>query len=161
MSLAFFILFVITLLGFITYLWGRSLPATQEVKIQRNIQAPLQKVWAALVNWSEQVSWRRKLDRVEVINSDYFIEYPNRGRPIKFRVVDSQPPNRIELGLSGPFIGTYIAELTEENGITTIAAYEKISIDSTLGRVLSRLFFNLEDFANHYLDELAAYVEKV
>ena len=61
--------------------------------------------------------------------------------------------------MSGAFQGVYRAELSFSNGITTVQAYEKVTQHSVIGKIFSTLFFDLEAFANHYLEQLGNHVE--
>jgi hypothetical protein len=59
------------------------------------------------------------------------------------------------------YYGKWSAEFTELSETRTmITATEEVTVKSPLGRILSRLFFNPEEFAAIYLKELCSEAEK-
>ena len=142
------------------YFWGSALPATQKVSLEISVNAPASRVWETMTAWIDQPQWRNGIERVEIVGSDRFIEYPKRGVPITFRVLRSEAPRRLELNMSGAVTGAYLAELFEENGATKIRVAERINIENPFMRAANKLFFNLESFAKEYLIELKFHVEK-
>ena len=146
--------------GLLIYIVGSLMPATKEVTVEVQMTAPASRVWATMTAWADQPKWRKGIERVEVLGSDQFVEHPKRGSPINFHVLSSETPRRLELKMSGPVVGSYVAELFEENGVTTVRAIERVTIENPFVRVISKLFFDLEDFAKEYLAELKFHVEK-
>lgn len=93
------------------------------------------------------------------MSPDTFIEYPKKGPEIQFKVIAQAAPRLLELEMSGAFQGIYRVELSFSNGVTTIQAYEKVIQNSVIGKIVSRIFFDLEVFANGYLEQLSNHVE--
>ena len=154
------IILVILILSFVSlWLWGISIPSTHEVTVKREIKAPIEDVWRVLTNWQAQTDWRAGVDRIDVLSPDTFVEYPKKGPEIQFKVITQEAPRFLELKMSGAFQGVYRAELSFSNGITTVQAYEKVTQHSVIGKIFSTLFFDLEAFANHYLEQLGNHVE--
>lgn len=146
--------------GVLMYIVGSWMPATKEVTAEVQLIAPASHVWATMTAWADQPKWRKGIQRVEVLDSDQFVEYPKRGSPIHFHVLSSAPPRRLELKMSGPVAGNYVAELFEENGITTVLVTECVTVEGPFVRVISKLFFDPENFVKEYLAELKFHVEK-
>ena len=136
------------------WVWGRAMPSTHTVTAKREIKAPIENVWQKMTDWQAQANWRKSVDRVDVLSSDTFVEYPKKGAAIKFAVVQQDAPRFIELAMSGP------AELSFADGVTTIQVYEAITQHSVIGKILSRLFFDLDAFTNDYLQQLDDDIDK-
>lgn len=159
------ILTVVLAILFVSFLsllaWGLSLPKTHEVTVKREIKAPIKDVWQVLTNWERQTDWRAEVDRIDILNPDTFIEYPKKGPEIQFKVITQEVPRLLELEMSGAFQGIYRAELFFSNGVTTIVANEVVTHNSVIGKIFSKLFFDLEAFANGYLEQLGNHVENL
>jgi hypothetical protein len=56
--------------------------------------------------------------------------------------------------------GNYLAEFSENNGITIIQVSETVIQESVIGRIFSKLFFDLDEFVTLYFEQLKAQVEK-
>ncbi len=153
------ILSVLLIIGLFLYLFGNSLPPTQELKTQIQIKAPIAKVWLIMTTWADQPQWRKNIREVKILTSSQFSEIPKRGKPIHFQVLEREEPKRIKLKMSGGVTGSYSAELLEESGITTVKITESITIQSAFQRILNKVFFNLEEFAKEYLTALKSYSE--
>lgn len=136
------------------------LPASQKAEVHIRINAPAQRVWKILTAWQDQPQWRLEIERVELKSENEFVEYPKRGGPIHFRVAYAEPPIRFGLEMTGAVKGTYAIELIESAGVTVARATEKIVVENPFQRILIGLFFNLEDFAGHFLKQLKTQAEK-
>ncbi|MBC6474125.1 MAG: SRPBCC family protein [Hormoscilla sp. GM102CHS1] len=144
----------------IVYLWGRTLSAHQDLRVEIKINAPIERVWEVMTNWSEQPEWRNDLNRVEIVYNTHFIEYPKKGGAIHFTILNRVRPTNLELRLSGPVQGTYTVVLSENSTGTMIEESYALTYPSVMARILAKLFFNLEAFTHQYIDNLAKEVEK-
>lgn len=140
-------------------LWGTTIPVKHVVTVEERINAPIDRVWSIMTDWENQESWRSEVNKVVVISPTKFIEYAKNGPAITFEVVESQKPYYFELVMTGSVRGSYIATLSFLEGVTTVTAKETIFNDSVIGRVISRLFFDLEEFAKNYLLQLKTHAE--
>ncbi|MBD3896890.1 SRPBCC family protein [Halomonas sp. ML-15] len=150
--------FIATLVG-VTYFVGKSLPEKNEVVVETSINASAEKVWSVMTSWEDQPLWRSGIDRVEIIDSSRFVEYPKSGAPIEFEIMHADPPRLLEMAFSGAVNGTYVAELTEDESVTRFRSTESVSIANPFFRVINALFIDLEEFANNYQSELKIQVE--
>ncbi|WP_133407070.1 SRPBCC family protein [Parashewanella tropica] len=150
------IILVVFLAG---WLWGSTLPATHKVTVNQKINAPINQVWEAMTDWKKQPRWRAELKSVDVISETKFIELPSYGPEIIFDVLDLKKPNRFELQMSGSIEGRYITKLSFENGVTNVTATEIVIQKSPIKRVITYLFFDLNAFAQEYMQQLKIYVE--
>jgi len=138
MKITLIIILSILIFVAIVYLWGRTLPAHQDLRVERKINAPIERVWEVMTNWSEQPEWRNDLNRVEIVDNTHFIEYPKKGearfrecppmscagatrhgghlwkRAIHFTILNRVRPTNLELRLSGPVQGTYFRKIAQE-----------------------------------------------
>ncbi len=156
----FLILFVsIGVLIALLLSWGMTLPTTTTLNKVKTIHAPVSKVWHAMSDWEGQVNWRNDIKSVEIISSSRFIEVPVRGPAVEFEIIRLDKYRLIELQMSGPFEGTYQAELVENNGVTSVTISETIVQKGVLGRIFAKLFFDLNEFVDNYFIQLKAHLE--
>ncbi len=141
--------------------WGLTLPPVVSARAERVIRAAQPRVWAVLTDWARQPEWRTDVVKVEVSAADRFTEYPRQGKPIQFRVKASEAPGRLELEMSGGVEGVYQVELSAAGpmGTRVVETYE-VRYPTTLGRIAGRVFFDLQKFADEYLNALAREAEK-
>ncbi len=154
------ILILIATSSLAIFIWGNSLSAIYEVTVKETINAPIDKVWGIMTDWEHQTEWRKELSKVEMKEDSKFIEYPRKGPPIEFEIIDLDKPQKIELSMAGAVEGNYTAKLSFHNGITSIIAKEKVINNSIFSRIISNTFFNLEKFAKKYLTQLKEYAER-
>ena len=143
----------------IVFVWGKTIPAKQEVIVNEKINAPIDRVWGIMTDWKNQGEWRSEVNKIVIVSPTTFIEQPISGPAITFEVVKLEQPKRIELLMTGSIQGQYIADLEFSDGVTTVTAREIVINDSIVGRVMSTLFFDLEQFAESYLQQVKTEVE--
>ena len=158
------ILFVIMIIVFVFLgllaVWGATLPTAESLSRTIQIDAPVEKVWGTMSDWEEQVAWRNDVKSVEIIDGKKFKEFPTNGPAVEFEIVRLEANKIIELKMSGVLEGNYLAEFSENNGITTIQVSETMIQESVIGRIFSKLFFDLDEFVTLYFEQLKAQVEK-
>jgi hypothetical protein len=136
------------------WVYGSGLPKNQKVAVSKEIKAPADEIWAVMTDWAAQPEWRDDVKSVKVIDKQTFIEYPKRGPEIQFKVARLEPSRFLELTLTGSFSGTYQVTLTEKDGITHVEEVYLLHYPSPFGRILSKFFFDIEEFAEDYLSKL-------
>ena len=155
----FIVLSVFFLLGLV-FVWGSTLPTTKSLKKTVQINAPVEMVWEMMSDWKGQIKWRSEVDSVEILGEKTFKEFPANGPAVEFEIIRLEKNSVIELKMSGPFKGDYLAEFSENNETTTIHISETIIQESVVGRILSTLFFDLDEFVAVYFEQLKLQVEK-
>ena len=136
------------------WIYGANLPENKKVTVSKEIKAPADEIWAVMTDWAAQPEWRDDVKSVKVIDRQTFIEYPKRGPEIHFKVARLEPSRFLELTLTGPFNGTYQVTLSEKDGITRVKEEYSLHYLSPFGRILSKVFFDIEEFAEDYLSKL-------
>lgn len=140
---------------------GYLLPATRQGAAERLIDAPPDLVRQTLLDVESQPAWRA--DVAEVRRSDDgWTETTRAGEVIAFRLVQDDS-NGIALRFESTrgYSGTWQARLEPApDGSTRISVQEQVTTPAPFGRLLSRLFFNPQDFATRYLEELSAEVAR-
>jgi hypothetical protein len=144
----------------LVFVWGATLPTTKSLSKTIQIDAPVDIVWETMSDWEGQVEWRSEVKSVEMVDEKTFKEFPFNGPAVEFEIVRLETNYIIELKMSGPFKGDYLAVFSEDNGITTIHISETIIQESTIGRILAKLFFDLDEFVAAYFDQLQLQVER-
>ncbi len=142
------------------FVWGATLPTTKSLSKTVQINAPVEIVWKTMSDWEGQVKWRREVKSVEILDEKTFKEFPTNGPAVEFEIVRLETNKIIELEMSGPFTGDYLAEFSKNDGITTIHISETIIQDSIIGKILSKLFFDLDKFVATYFHQLKMQVER-
>ncbi|WP_395342978.1 SRPBCC family protein [Ningiella sp. W23] len=158
-TLIIVVLSVVVLLALV-FVWGATLPTTKSVSKTIQINAPVEIVWETMSDWKGQEKWRSDVKSVEILDERSFKEIPTNGPAVEFEIVRLETNKIIELKMSGPFKGHYLAEFSDNNGATTINISETIIQESIIGRILSRLFFDLEEFVAAYFGQLKLEVER-
>ncbi|MFC4699006.1 SRPBCC family protein [Glaciecola siphonariae] len=151
---------IVIFLVVVIFIWGNTLPTTHQVSTSKAIAVPVSKVWETMSDWEGQVQWRKDVKSVEIVSANKFIETPSSGPAVEFEVVRLERNSIIELKMSGPFEGEYLAEFSETDGITTIQISETIVQESHVGRIVSALFFDLNDFVDRYFEQLEKYLKE-
>lgn len=159
MKISLIIFSVMAFSVIVIYFIGKSLPEESEVVVEIKINAKPDRVWSVMTSWEKQPLWRSGIERVKVIDSSRFVEIPRNGGPIEFHVLTADEPTLLRMEFRGSVSGTYMAELIEADGATVFRSSESVSITNPFFRVLSKLFFDLNEFAENYQSELKSYVE--
>ena len=141
------------------FVYDMFLSEVQTLTVEKEINAPIQTVWTVMTTWEDQPKWRTDVDRVEVISSTEFIEYPKHGQEITFKVLEFNEPSKLTLQMESSFTGIYDVLLIEQGNTTKIIESYELTYASPIGRIFATHFFSLEDFANDYLASLAKYAE--
>ncbi|MGB0894579.1 MAG: SRPBCC family protein [Parashewanella sp.] len=141
------------------FIWGMLIPVKHQVTVKEQIHVPIEDVWQIITDWENQANWRSEVSRIELVSSSKFIEYPKHGPAITFDVIKAQKPHSIVLKMSGSIKGDYVATLSFSEGITTVTATETVLNHSIIGRVISKVFFDLDKFAKSYLLQLKTKAE--
>lgn len=158
MRILFLSLAVLLLLAGLMFLTGALLPATREGRAAITIAAPPERVLAVIADIEAQPQWRDV--RAVTRTPEGWVEITPRGERISF-VAEEMTPARIRLRFTSDagYAGEWRAVLEPVAAGTRIAVAERATIPSPLGRIIARLVFDPEAFAQRYLTALKTRVE--
>lgn len=150
------LLLVPLVLGGAVYLAGWLLSPVCEGRATVLISTPPEKVLSVIADVVAQPDWREDVSRV-VRSEDGWDEITTRGETIRF-VVERMDAARVSLRFTSDagYGGTWEAVLSTEADGTRVDVMERVEIPSPIGRLVSRLMFDPEEFANTYLARLKA-----
>lgn len=152
---------VAAVIALISVIWliGMMLPATRVARIEGRMTAPPAAILATIRAVEDQPQWRADVAEVTGTAKGW-TETTHRGHVIDFTPeVMTQQRIRLRFASNAGFGGTWAADLRAERGETIIAITETVTTPSVFGRIMSRLFFNPQNFATKYLADLTARVE--
>jgi hypothetical protein len=136
---------------------GFLLPATRTGKVDRVLEVAPAQLTAIILDRASQPKWRPGIVKVEIKSATGWTETTQQGEVIGFEWTE-QAGNLLKMrfessyGYQGQWEGRLVPT---KSGGTHLFVTEQATTPSPLGRILSRLFFNPEAFANVYLDALA------
>lgn len=135
---------------------GLVMPATRIGKVDRVVAATPAQLASVILDKHSQPAWRTDLAKVEMKTANTWTETTQRGEVITFELTRREA-NLIHMrfessyGYHGQWEGRLVPT---PNGGTHIFMTEQATTPSPIGRILARLFFNPQAFANAYLDAL-------
>lgn len=152
----------VALLAMLVATAGYLLPADRTGHAARSVDAPPERVRAAILAVEHQPRWRSGLAAVERLPDGTWIETRTDGERIVFRKTEAQDDRlALQFESSRGYSGKWQATLRPvAGGRTAIEVLEHSTVRAPLGRILSRLFFAPDAFAARYLEELAAEVAR-
>jgi carbon monoxide dehydrogenase subunit G len=138
---------------------GALMPATREGRAEARIAAPPDRVLAVIADLEAQADWRDGIAAVTRTATGW-TETTARGEVITF-TSEEMTATRIRLRFTSDagYAGTWDATLTPDGDGTRIAVTESASVPNPLARIVARIMFDPQAFANAYLAALAARTE--
>jgi hypothetical protein len=112
-----------------------------------------------MLDVESQARWRKGLATVQRSNeSSGWIERTQQGEEITFSLIDANEKSvSISFVSDRGYSGNWSADFPQQSSTRTmVTAKEEVTVESPIGRVISRLVFNPEEFASTYLDELCS-----
>jgi hypothetical protein len=133
---------------------GWLLPPGREGRAQVVIDATPKQVFEVIQAVESQPEWRAGIATV-IPGPDGWVEVTARGERITF-VAEQADESQVRLRFSSDagYAGTWEATLTPEGKGTRIAVVERAEVPTPLGRILARIFFAPDAFAEDYLAAL-------
>ncbi len=161
MKLLFIPAVAIGALALLPGLIGCFLPASRSATHTLIIATTPESIWTLWTTPSRQPEWRPGLTRVEVHDAtpgaERWTEFPERGPALHFATVSQVPFQSWTLRFEGPASGTWTGSLEPLHaGSTRVHLVETTTTPNPWARVLSRLFFNPQEFLESYADQLQA-----
>jgi hypothetical protein len=161
---------LLTLLGLLLCLlalatWvGLRLPKTHVAASRVRLNAPLDAVWDAVVDFAEYPAWRPGLARVEagpeIGGKPSWYEYCGARWKVQLQFAEFEPKTRLVSRLVGEplsIFGTWIYEFAEDGGGTVLTITESDKIYHPLLRFFSRFLFPHHAAMDVFLIALARY----
>ncbi|MEL7656084.1 MAG: SRPBCC family protein [Bacillota bacterium] len=123
--------------------------------ITANFKSDIDSVWN-IVTDNENYAWRSDLSKVEIIDSNKFIEYTKEGYQTQFHITAKETNKRYEFDMANKnFSGHWVGIFTElECGGTKIDFTEELKINNSVMEILSYLFMNLKKIQEQYIIDL-------
>ncbi len=164
MKIALLILAAFVVLLALVLIIGAMLPRQHRVTRSITLARPAQEVYAVVRDFGAAASWRRDLDRVEVLDATHFREESKHGK-VNYEVVEDIPESKLvtrivdrNLGYSGSW--TY--EFLPSGSGTRVRVTENGEVSNVFFRFMSRFVFGQTKTLDDYLNSLGAkFGEKV
>ncbi|MCU0956880.1 MAG: hypothetical protein MUF55_05975 [Hydrogenophaga sp.] len=141
---------------------GFNLDPVRSGTSSRECRAPAKGLLDTLLDVESQPRWRKSVVSVQRgTNASSWIETTDRNESITFTLQEANE-QRVALaftstrGYEGRWLGSLKAMDSDR---TLVVATEEVTIRNPIGRILSRLFFNPEQFASEYLTALCTEAE--
>jgi hypothetical protein len=144
---------VLGVLAGVTLAIGMALPVTREGRADILIKAPPADILALILDIETQHEWRNV--RVVRLGDDQWVEMTPQGERITF-TLDTVTATEAELRFrsTAGYSGTWRARLAPAPGGARVSVVERATVPSPLGRIISRLMFDPDAFAEDYLAAL-------
>lgn len=144
---------------------GRRLPKTHVAASRIRLDAPLDQVWDAVVDFSAYPTWRPGLARVEagpyIDGRPSWYEYCSPRMRVQLKFYEFQPRTRLATCLVGerlPIFGAWTYDFADEGGGTVVTITESDKIYNPLLRFFSRFAFPHHAAMDVFLVALACHV---
>lgn len=134
---------------------GAALPATRTGQAERLLPAPPEAVRALILDVGRQPEWRAGIAAVAV-DPEGWTETTRSGEAVRFRLLETAPAIRLSFASSRGYHGQWTGILTPEGDGTRLSVTEEATVPGALNRLLARLFFDPEAYADRYLAEMEA-----
>jgi len=133
------------------------IPSERSFTNEIEINAPAEKVWQVITDRERYTEWQNQLERVEIIDSSSWIEYPkNSPEPLKFRLADDKRPTRMEFeyAMGDAMKGHWSGDLTPTSAGVRLRTVDSYKTDGWLMKMLMGAFFDLDSFAKDWNSKL-------
>jgi uncharacterized protein YndB with AHSA1/START domain len=147
----------------VAILIGWWLPVEHRATGQIEIDAPPERIWAAMTDVEAFPAWRADVARVERISDAGTVGWVEHGRHgrLTFVVERSEPPRVLVTRIADrtlPFGGTWTYEIAPTGRGAVVTIIEHGEIYNPLFRFMSRFVFGYDGTMRAYLSALAARV---
>ncbi|MEQ1506445.1 MAG: SRPBCC family protein [Myxococcota bacterium] len=148
-------LVAIAVVAVVVYVFGATRPRSHVATATRAISAPPERVWATIVAFDQQATWRSAATAVRRVGDR--IEETNRwGDVLALRVVEETAPARLvtEVVDQTAFGGTWTIELAPDGAGTRVTITERGEVHSVLFRAVGAVLFDPTRTAETWLADL-------
>ena len=139
------------------YTLGYTLAPVRSGTSSMACDASAKDLLATMLDVESQPTWRKGLASVQRTNkASGWVEKTHQGEEINFSLIDANDRSvSMSFVSDRGYSGKWSAELVQQSSTrTNITVKEEVTVESPIGRVISRMLFNPEDFASTYLTEL-------
>ena len=151
---------VLSTLGVVALIFiiGLMLPKEREFVKQAELKSPPEKVFHIVSDFKNQASWRDDVQKIEVIDQETWIEFPEKGTPLTFRIQQKVENHLLEIEIIEPksFDGKWIGTFEKTPTGTKVLFKEIVIISNPFFRVLTSIFVDLEKTMDLYMENLKA-----
>ena len=153
----------LTVVGAIAVVIGWWLPVEHRASGQIEIDAPPERIWAAMTDIEAFPAWRSDVTRVERVSAADTVGWVEHGRHgrLTFAVERAEPPRVLVTRIADrslPFGGTWTYEIAPSDRGAVVTIIEHGEIYNPLFRFMSRFVFGYDGTMRAYLSALAARV---
>lgn len=162
MIIAFYILGVLAMLIALILAIGAILPVKHMAQRSVELNAPTDKVWAKITDYTDMPSWRKDLHKIEMkIGTDgqpIWQEFENKTESLDFETteqIDGQKLVRKIVGDRSDFGGTWTFELVANaDDRTTLTITENGEVYNVLFRFVSKYIIGHHGSIDKYIHQL-------
>jgi hypothetical protein len=153
----------LALLSSSVFLGGLLLPATREGTAARTIDAPPELVRAIMLDVENQPIWRAGISAIRTEKNGKWTEITKHGEEITLLLQDrTETTIAMTFASTRGYSGVWNVDISPAtSGATRLTVQECATTLSPIGRIMGFVFFDPAEFAETYLDELAARVERL
>jgi hypothetical protein len=141
------------------YFYGYTLEPVRSGTVSKECDASARDLLVTMLDVESQPKWRKGLASVQRTNeSTAWVEKTQQGEEITFSLIDANVRSvSMSFVSDRGYSGKWSAELVQQSPTRTkLTVKEEVTLESPIGRVISRILFNPEEFASTYLTELCA-----
>ncbi|MCZ8341506.1 MAG: SRPBCC family protein [Leptospira sp.] len=146
---------LIALVGFLVV----KAPEKRVVKKEARFSTSLEQVWNQIRNIQGQTSWRKDLETIEMISQspEVWVEISKQGITTKFQTIEIKEPNYWKMKVLEPeyLDAEWIGILEKDGNGTKVVFQESVRVSSIFYRVVSYLFFDVNQVMEVYLKDLS------
>lgn len=124
---------------------GMFLSRTHRVTRSVRLAAPAERIWTVITDFPNHPTWRPGLKSIErspdINNHPVWTEIDKQGEKLPIEITESTPPSRMAGRIADPnlpFGGTWIYELSSDNGATRLRITEDGEIRPPAFRYIAR-----------------------
>lgn len=156
-SLAIFLFIAASL-----YFYGISLPEERFLTKMYHFKSKRENVWNAVRNLEKQTMWRTDLKEVNIlsINPEIWREKTSSGSEMVFTTVELQEKSLWKMKIIEPTYleGNWVGNFQDLEEGCEIKFRESVRVKNPFYRILSFLFFDMEQTMNLYIQNLSTYL---
>lgn len=143
---------------------GLTIPSERSFTNEIAIDVPADEVWDVIMDKDRYAEWQTQLERVEVIDSHNWLEYP-KGAPdaLRFRLVKDERPTSMEFHytMGDNFSGHWKGEISSTATGVRLKTTDSYRAAGWPTKIMIYTFFDMESFAKDWNSKLKQRAEKL